>query len=224
MPPEIRIILYTGFVVCLFFIKDLTLYALILALLLIMLTFLVPFKILKKGWVPISLLLLFTFISNLMFQPGKIRFQAGPFIITDEGLNTATVRTMRFFFMIAGAKMLTATTTPGSIVNALGKLLGPLRKLKIPVDDFLDVMGLAMKALPRLKEEIAANCGEKVSQAHISGFFDRLKVISSQLMPVFVRSMQVPEKHFKEEIRDGKDSQQCKAPAENGKDEMKERV
>jgi energy-coupling factor transport system permease protein len=183
-----------------------------------------PFGILKKGWVPISFLLLFTFVSNVLFQHGKILFQAGPFIITDEGLNTASVRTMRFFFMIAGAKLLTATTTPGSLVTALGRLLGPLRKLNIPIDDFLQIMGLAMKSLPRLKEEIALGCREKVSQGHAIGLFDRLKVISSQLMPVFVRSMQVPERHFEEEIRDRKDSQQCKAPAINRKDEMKERL
>ena len=223
MPPEVRIILYTGFVVCLFFIKNLTLYALIFALLLILMLRL-PFGILKKGWVPISFLLLFTFVSNVLFQHGKILFQAGPFIITDEGLNTASVRTMRFFFMIAGAKMLTATTTPGSLVTALGRLLGPLRKLNIPIDDFLQIMGLTMKSLPRLKEEIASGCREKVSQGHAIGLFDRLKVISSQLMPVFVRSMQVPERHFEEEIRDRKDSQQCKAPAINRKDEMKERL
>ena len=223
LPPEVRIILYTGFVVCLFFIKDLTLYMLILTMLLILMLR-VPFSVLKKGWVPISFLLLFTFISNVLFQHGKIRFQAGPFIITDEGLNTATVRTMRFFFMIAGAKMLTATTTPGSMVNALGRLLGPLRKLNIPIDDFLQIMGLTMKSLPRLREEIVSGCGEKVSKGHVSGFLDRVKVISAQLMPVFIKSMRVPEKHFEEEIAGREDSRQCKAPAVNGKEGMKEKA
>jgi energy-coupling factor transport system permease protein len=223
LPPEIRIILYAGFVVCLFFIRDLTLLLIILAFLLILLTLLAPFKILKKGWVPISLLLLFTFISNLVFQPGRIYFQAGPFIITDEGLNTASLRTTRFFLMIAGAKLLTATTSPDSIVSALGRLLGPLRKFRIPVDDFIEVLGLTMKSLPRLKQEIVSGCSGKTSEGHDIGLFDRLKLISSQLLPVFVRSMRVPESHFEEETGDRKGPRQFTGAAANEKG-MKERL
>ena len=51
-----------------------------------------------------------------------------------------------------------------------------MRKLNIPIDDFLQIMGLTMKSLPRLKEEIVSGCREKVSQGHVTGLFDRLKV------------------------------------------------
>jgi energy-coupling factor transport system permease protein len=217
LPPEIRIILYAGFVVCLFFIRHLTLLLIILAFLLVLLTLLAPFMTLKKGWVPISFLLLFTFISNLAFQPGKIYFQAGPFFITDEGLNTAFLRTIRFFLMIAGAKLLAATTSPDSIVSALGRLLGPLRKFRIPVDDFIEVLGLTMKSLPGLRQEIVSGCSRKTPEGHDIGLFDRLKLISSQLVPVFVRSMRLPERHFEKETGDAKDSRQRTGPAVNEK-------
>ena len=164
MSPEIRIILYTIFVICLFFIKDPAAYLFILPTVLLLIIILrVSFKVLKSGWIPISLLLLFTFISNALFQHGKIWYQTGPLIITDEGLNIAFIRTMRVLLMIAGAKILTATTTPDSLASALGTFLRPLRRLKMPVDDLLQIMGLTLKSLPRLKEEIVGSYREKMS-------------------------------------------------------------
>lgn len=200
MSPEIRIILYTIFVSCLFFIKDPAAYLFIIPTVFSAIIILrVSFKVLKSGWIPISLLLLFTFIGNALFQHGKIWYKTGPLIITDEGLNIAFIRTMRVLLMIAGAKILTATTTPDSLASALGTFLRPLRRLKIPVDDLLQIIGLTLKSLPRLKKEIAGNYREKISRENISGFLDRVRVISKQLVPIFVMCMQVPEKYFKEE-------------------------
>ncbi|MFA4917764.1 MAG: energy-coupling factor transporter transmembrane component T [Thermodesulfovibrionales bacterium] len=201
MSPEIRIILYTIFVICLFFIKDPAAYLFILSsILLVIIILRVSFRVLKSGWVPISLLLLFTFISNALFQHGKIWYQTGPLIITDEGLNIAFIRTMRVLLMIAGAKILTATTTPDSLANALGTFLRPLSRLKMPVDDLLHIMGLTLKSLPRLKKEIVGNYREKISRENINGFRDHVRVISTQLVPIFIMCMQVPERYFKEEI------------------------
>jgi energy-coupling factor transport system permease protein len=200
LSPEIRIILYTIFVSCLFFIKDPAAYLFIIPTVLSAIIILrVSFKVLKSGWIPISLLLLFTFISNALFQHGKIWYKIGPLIITDEGLNIAFIRTMRVLLMIAGAKILTATTAPDSLASALGTFLRPLRRLKIPVDDLLQIMGLTLKSLPRLKEEIVEIYREKISNENAKGFLNRIKAISTQLMPIFVRSMQVPERYFKKE-------------------------
>ena len=60
-------------------------------------------------------------------------------------------------------------------------------------------MGLTLKSLPRLKEEIVGSYREKISRENTKGFRDRIRVISTQLMPIFVMSMQVPERYFKEE-------------------------
>jgi energy-coupling factor transport system permease protein len=200
LSPEIRIIFYTGFVICLFFIKDPAAYLFIFPTVLLLIIILrVSFRVIKSGWVPISLLLLFTFISNALFQHGKIWYQTGPLIITDEGLNIAFIRTMRVLLMIVGAKILTATTTPDSLANALGTFLRPLRRLKMPVDDLLHIMGLTLKSLPRLKEEIVGSYREKISHENTKGFLNRIKVISTQLVPIFIMSMRVPERYFKEQ-------------------------
>jgi hypothetical protein len=69
----------------------------------------------------------------------------------------------------------------------------------MPVDDLLHIMGLTLKSLPRLKEEIVGRYREKISRENISGFRDRVRVISKQLVPIFVMCMQVPERYFKEQ-------------------------
>jgi len=186
------------FVVCLFFIKDLSVYAVIFILILLLL-FRIPFRYLKSGWIPISLFLLFTFISNTLFQPGKILFGSGPLVITVEGLDIASVRTLRVFFMIAGAKMLTSTTEVGLLINGLERIFRPLERLGVPVHEFFSTMGLTMRSLPALKEQLVKEYMEKVKEGNITGFLNRARVVSTFLIPLFVRSMQSPESFFEDE-------------------------
>jgi energy-coupling factor transport system permease protein len=200
LSPEIKIILYIVFVVCLLFIKDVTVYLFILVAISIFLLRM-PFKSLKSGWIPISLFLLFTFISNILFQHGRILYSKGPLIITDEGLNIAVIRTMRVFFMIAGAKILTATTQIELLVGAFSKILKPLERLGIPVVEFFSTMGLTLKSLPKLKDQITMTYREKVKEGNITGFWNRAKVISMFLIPLLVKSIQSPEIFFEQDSR-----------------------
>jgi energy-coupling factor transport system permease protein len=195
LSPEFKIISYIIFIVCLFLIRDITVYLLVFAVISIFLLR-IPFKSLKSGWIPISLFLLFTFISNILFQHGRILYSAGPFVITEEGLNISSVRTMRVFFMIAGAKILTATTQVELLVGAFGKILKPLERLGIPVVEFFSTMGFTMKSIPRLKDQITATYKEKVKEGNIKGFSARVKVVSMFLMPLLVKGIQTPEIFF----------------------------
>lgn len=198
MPPEIKIISYIIFIVCLFLIKNLTVYLLIFIAISIFLIR-IPLKSLKSGLIPISIFLVFTFISNVFFQHGKILYSAGSVIITEEGLHIALIRMMRVFFMIAGAKILVATTQIELLIGAFGKLLKPLERLGIPVVEFFSTMGLAMKSLPRLKDKVAEMYREKIKEGNVKGFWDRARVVSMLLLPLFVRSIQSPESFFEKD-------------------------
>ena len=72
-------------------------------------------------------------MSNVFFSHGKILYSIGSIVITEEGLRLATVRTLRIFFMVAGAKILTATTPLDVMVETLRKTLSPLEKIGMPV-------------------------------------------------------------------------------------------
>jgi energy-coupling factor transport system permease protein len=161
----------------------------------------IPLKSLKSGWIPISLFLLFTFVSNVLFQHGKILYIAGPVIVTEEGLHISLIRTMRVFFMIAGAKILVSTTQIELLIGAFGKLLKPLERLGIPVVEFFSTMGLTMKSLPKLKEQLAEMYRERIKEDNIRGFWARARVVSMLLLPLFVKSIQSPEKFFDKDKR-----------------------
>jgi len=195
LPPEIKIIIYIVFIVSLFFIKDITVYLYISVAILVLL-FRIPFHSMKRGWIPIGFFLIFTFISNVLFQHGKILYSAGPIIITREGLHIASIRVMRLFFMIAGAKILTASANIESLIGAFGKLLKPLERLGIPVVEFFSTMSLTLNSLPRLKEQIVETYRKRVKEEKGTGFWNRAKVISMFLMPLFVKSIQSPERFF----------------------------
>jgi len=193
LSPEIRIVSYIAFVIALFLITNTAFYLFILVIL-IMLSFRLPFQALKKGWVPIGIFLLFTFGGNVLRQHGKVVFNAGNLLVTEEGLKIASLRAARVFFMIVGAKILTATTGTESLINGFGNLLRPLERLGLPVKEFFSTMGLAVSSLPKIKEQIAKAYGERTGNRYSKGFWNRTRVISSLLIPLFIQSMQAPER------------------------------
>ena len=196
--PEIKILLYILFVISVFITQDLTLYFFISALVLISLLK-ISFSSLKRGWIPISLFLVFTFVSNIFFSHGKIIFNLGSFAITEEGLHIATVRTLRIFFMVAGAKILTSTTPFEDLVSALANTMKPLEKIGIPVSEFFSTMGLTLKAFPRLKDYLALNYKNHKDKNETKGFMGKARILSLFLLPVFIQSMQSPEIFFNEQ-------------------------
>ena len=197
MSPESKIILYIVFIITLFLMESLPLYAVILFLILLLLIR-VPFASLKSGWLPISFFLAFTFLSNVFFSHGKILYSIGSIVITEEGLRLAAVRTLRIFFMVAGAKILTATTPIDVMVEALRKALSPLEKTGMPVGDFFSVMGLTLKCFPRLKDYLTENYRNHKNNTESKGFWGRVNIVSSFLLPMFIQSIQNPEAFFKE--------------------------
>jgi len=193
--PEIKIILYIFFIASLFIFSNIKFYLLICALLFILLLK-VPFSVIRSGWIPISLFLTFTFISNVLNQHGKILFSAGPVYITDEGLGISMIRTMRLLFMIAGAKVLFGYTKTDDILSALIRLLSPLEIFRLPVKDFFHTMGLTIKCLPALKNMVTETYTEKIKNGNINGFFNKAKTVSGFLLPMVIKSIQSPEVFF----------------------------
>jgi len=206
LSPGLKIILYVIFIVSLFLIQNLSVYILILTALSLLLLR-IPIASLKRGWLPISLFLAFTFMSNIFFSHGKILYSIGSIIITEEGIRLAAVRTLRIFFMVAGAKILTATTPLDAMVETLRKILSPFEKTGMPVGDFFETMGLTLKCFPKLKDYLAENYRNHkksnpplppFSKGGVGGFVKNARVISLFLLPMFIQSIQSPEIFFQE--------------------------
>lgn len=195
MTSEIKIILYVLFVAFLFIVHNLTVY-LAVFLILAVLALRVPWKRLKAGWVPITVFLVFTFVSNVLNRQGRIVFSAGPLIVTDDGLVVAAAKTLRLLFMIGGVKIMMASSRVEDVIRALGRLLGPLERTGLPMKDFFETMGLTLQCFPVLKDAAARAYKENMETTEAKGFWSRARVVSSFLFPLFVQSIQSPELFF----------------------------
>jgi len=138
----------------------------------------------------------------MFFSHGKIIYSIGSVVITEEGLRMASLRTLRILFMVAGAKLLTATTPFEALVAALANTLKPLEKTGLPVSEFFSIMGLTLKCFPKLKDYLAENYRNHKNRGVNDGFLKKAMIISSFMVPMFMQSMQSPEIFFEEEAKD----------------------
>jgi len=152
----------------------------------------VPFRNVKAGWIPITIFLTFTFVSNVLHQHGKILFSSVFIVITEEGLKIAATRTLRIFYMIMGAKILMATSKTEAIIHGLWRLLSPFERLGLPVKDFFHVMGLTLKCFPVLKNKLHENYRTNITSNNIRGIWNRAGAVSMFLLPMFVRAYNLP--------------------------------
>jgi energy-coupling factor transport system permease protein len=157
----------------------------------------IPFRKTRAGVVPIALLLVFTFIGNLLFHPGRILWASGVFSITAEGLSSAGIRVLRLYAMIYGAKILTAALPLEELLASAGRLLGPLERVGIPVKDFFSVMALTVKVFPPLTKRFLEAL--RASQAEpAAGLRQRAAVLAGFMVPFFTESLRCPERFFED--------------------------
>ena len=88
-------------------------------------------KVLLKSMKPIVPILLITAVLDLLFiRDGDVYWALGFLQITQEGVKTAIQMIIRISFLIVGTSMLTYTTSPIALTDAIERLLSPLKKLK----------------------------------------------------------------------------------------------
>ena len=153
-----------------------------------------PFKLYWDGLKPIFWLILFTVILQLIFTPGTpVLYQLGPIKITTPGLINAVYVMLRFILIILMSTILTLTTPPTSIANALEMLLGPLKKLRVPVAELALMLSSALRFVPLLMDETQKIMNAQKSRGmsfSTGGPIKRAKAIIPLLIPLFVGALQ----------------------------------
>lgn len=112
----------------------------------------VPFSYIVKGLKAIVILLGITMFFNMVFTPGDPLVQFWRITITVQGVRMAVKMGVRLIFLIIGSSLMTLTTTPNQLTNAIERLLKPLGFL-IPVHEIAMMMSIALRFIPILMEE-----------------------------------------------------------------------
>lgn len=152
----------------------------------------IPFKMFVRSLKPICPILLLTSLFNLIFvKSGDIIFKWSFIEITDEALSISVFMFVRIILLIMGSSLLTYTTSPITLTDAIERLLSPLKKLKLPVHELAMMMTIALRFIPTLIEETEKiMSAQKARGAEIDSgsFMTRAKNMVSILVPLFISS------------------------------------
>ena len=144
-----------------------------------------------KALKPISWIILFTLLIHLFSHGGEVLAEFWIFKLTDEGISFGILISLRLILLMIFSSLLTFTTSPIQLTDALEKLLSPLKKIGVPAHEFAMMMTIALRFIPTLLEEL-----DKIIKAQKSRGVDfesgnivqRLKNFVPVLVPLFLSS------------------------------------
>ena len=151
----------------------------------------IPVKMIGKSLKPILPIVLFTAVLNLFFVSGE----GDPLVhfwfltIYAEGVRYAVLMAVRVMALIAGTSLLTYTTSPIVLTDAIEQLLKPLGKLHFPVHELAMMMSIALRLIPTLIEEtdkIMNAQKARGAQLDTGKMTDRVKALVPVLIPLFI--------------------------------------
>ncbi len=151
----------------------------------------VPVRLVAKCVKPAFWILIITAVIDLFAVPGNVIAKIPVFqlTITSEGVYTAVTLSVRLLLLMTGASLLTLTTPPITLTDALESLMKPLGVLRVPTRDIAMMMSVAIRFIPTFAEET-----DKIKKAQISRGADfgegslikRAKATVSVFIPLFV--------------------------------------
>ena len=146
-------------------------------------------RALFRGLKPVLFIIAFTAVLNLFYTPGTVIAQLWIFRITREGVITAVAMMLRISLLIMGTFLLTYTTSPIRLTDGLEDLLGPLKKLGVPVHELAMMMSIALRFIPTLIEEtdkIMSAQRARGADFESGNLLQRAKALIPLLVPLFV--------------------------------------
>lgn len=198
LDPRFKIIITLLYITMLFMGSHL--YSMVFGIVFFFLTFFcsgISAKVLLKSMKPILPILLITAILDLLFiRDGTVYWSLGFLQITQEGVKTGVQMIIRISFLIVGTSMLTYTTSPIVLTDAIERLLSPLKKLKFPVHAFSMMMTIALRFIPTLIEEtdkIIAAQKARGADMESGNLIQRAKALIPILVPLFVSAFRRAE-------------------------------
>ncbi|MDE6107491.1 MAG: energy-coupling factor transporter transmembrane protein EcfT [Oscillospiraceae bacterium] len=192
LDPRTKILLVVFYIVALFCAKNIGGYALCALMLVVgAVSSKVGFKALFKGLKPIFMILIITGVLNLLYTVGEgeplVSFWI--FNIYWEGIRTAFFMVIRIMMLISCTFLLTYTTSPIRLTDAIEELLGPLKKLRMPVHELAMIMSIALRFIPLLIEEtdkIMSAQKARGADFETGNLIQRAKSLIPLLVPLFI--------------------------------------
>jgi len=151
-----------------------------------------PVRLLWRSVKPILFLIAFTAALNVLYvHDGTTLFQWRFIHITTGGLNNAAFIAVRILCLVVGSSLLTYTTTPTALTDAIERLLAPLKWIRINPHELAMMMTIALRFIPTLMEEtdkIMSAQKARGADMESGGLLQRVRALIPILIPLFVSS------------------------------------
>lgn len=191
MDPRTKLLMLILYIVVLFLASSWVAYGVVFSFLAVSVAISrIPLKALVRGMKPIVFILIFTGILNLFLTDGQhVLISFWIIRITLEGVIRAFVMMVRILMLLAGTFLLTYTTSPIALTDGLESLLGPLKKIRLPVHELAMMMCIALRFIPTLIEEtdkIMSAQKARGADFESGNIFQRVKALVPILVPLFI--------------------------------------
>lgn len=145
-----------------------------------------------KGVRPLLWLILFTVLLQIFFtRGGTVYWQWGFLSLTKFGLLNGAYIFMRFVLIIFMSTLLTLTTPPLSLADAIESILKPLKVIHFPVYEVALMLSIALRFVPTLMDETTKIMNAQRTRGVDFGegsLLQQMKAIIPILIPLFVSS------------------------------------
>lgn len=152
----------------------------------------IPLRYFIRGVRPMLVLILITVLLQVFFTYGEtVYWQWGIFVLSREGIINGIFIFLRFMLIIFMSTLLTLTTTPIELTDAIEFVLRPLKVINVPVHAIALMLSIALRFVPTLMDET-----QKIMNAQRSrgvdfsegNVMERMQNIVPLLVPLFVAS------------------------------------
>lgn len=164
------------------------------AVLLLLLISKVPLKIYLKNIKSILLVILLTSVLNALYvDTGRVLWQFWAIKITTGGVERAIFMSVRIVLLILSSAMLTYSTTPTALTDAIERLLSPLKFVGLgqAVHTMSMMMTIALRFIPTLIEEtekIMSAQKARGADLESGGLMKRIRALLPILIPLLISS------------------------------------
>lgn len=195
LDPRIKLLISMIYLVGMFFVKHFIVFgAVALCVFAVILVSRVPLLKVLKSLKVVIFLLLFTFIMTALFYNGggELLWAFWVIKIYKEGLINAAFLSLRLILIFLGPTILTYTTTPVELTDALESLLKPLSMMGIPVHYLAIIMQIALRLIPSFIEEtdkIVSAQKSRCADFDSGNIFKRAKAMIPVIIPLIISAI-----------------------------------
>ena len=193
MDARVKLVLAVAMIVLLFVAGNaVSLLITLASVIVLMLLSRIPLKLYLRSLQPnLPIIILTSLLNALYIQGGTELFSFWVFTVTSKGVLTAVYMSLRIAMLILCSSMLTYSTSPTELTDAIERLFSPLKVFRLDVHLLAMMMTIALRFIPTLLEEtdrIMSAQKARGADLESGGLLQRIRSLMPVLIPLLISS------------------------------------